>query len=403
MSFCGNSDNSVKLSTLITCPQGCKMQIHLEQIPSHLQNECPYRCIFCLFCKTPTLYINLQKHMEECKAVPRHFTRVEEPTVGEQIKSIKSCQSTGTCDCNQSKEYQKQVKLEKKYNIVEKELSVLQTQLCQKANAFPGTEESKVNYNADNNQPNFSTLEQLVKKIKKVSAFLKNLEDDVSTTKDTIYKKLNEQTTQMKKFTDYVFELLDNANKSMILTLQKQQTELMKHNTHLQHLECKNSHIGVHVWKVKKFSRLQQEVKHGHCQKITSLPFYTNEYGYKLCLEMNPNGDASGEYLSLALCIMRGGYDAILKWPVTYKATFILLDQLEGKQPFEATLHSVPEPKYVNRPTSDKNSALTFLQFFLIEDLHPHYLINDQLFVKAVVTFLNDSDVSCGSMPQVQN
>ena len=49
----------------------------------------------------------------------------------------------------------------------------------------------------------------------------------------------------------------------------------------------------------------------------TSPPIYTHPQGYKMCLEVDANGDGSGEgtHVSVFICIMKGKHDDQLQWP----------------------------------------------------------------------------------------
>ncbi|VDO85166.1 unnamed protein product [Heligmosomoides polygyrus] len=57
---------------------------------------------------------------------------------------------------------------------------------------------------------------------------------------------------------------------------------------------------------------------------IFSQPFETHRYGYKMTLIVAPFGDAAAarRYLSVYLTIMKGEYDAILRWPFSFPLTF---------------------------------------------------------------------------------
>ena len=62
-----------------------------------------------------------------------------------------------------------------------------------------------------------------------------------------------------------------------------------------------------------------------------SEPFFTHPGGYKMCLQVYPNGvrSAQGQYLSAFTCLMRGDMDHILKWPFCGKIVIHILNQVE--------------------------------------------------------------------------
>ena len=60
--------------------------------------------------------------------------------------------------------------------------------------------------------------------------------------------------------------------------------------------------------------------------------FYTHLNGYHMTLEVYAKGhEVKGTYVSVYVPILKGKYDAELKWPFIGKVTFTLLNQLEDK------------------------------------------------------------------------
>lgn len=62
---------------------------------------------------------------------------------------------------------------------------------------------------------------------------------------------------------------------------------------------------------------------------IYSEPFHTGPYGYKMRLELHPNGrnDGLNTHLSIFVRLMKSEYDGILPWPFDKKVTITLIDQ----------------------------------------------------------------------------
>jgi len=58
------------------------------------------------------------------------------------------------------------------------------------------------------------------------------------------------------------------------------------------------------------------------------LPFSFRN-GYKMCIRAYLNGDGSGytTHLSVFFVVMKGEYDALLKWPFDYKVSMILVGE----------------------------------------------------------------------------
>ena len=85
-----------------------------------------------------------------------------------------------------------------------------------------------------------------------------------------------------------------------------------------------------------------------------SSPFFTHPGGYRLCLEVYGDGCSSGEdtHLSVFLHLMKGGNDHQLKWPLSLKLHFFLLNQASDSDHLSHQLNFTNAPvKYTGRVT----------------------------------------------------
>ena len=94
----------------------------------------------------------------------------------------------------------------------------------------------------------------------------------------------------------------------------------------------------------------------------TSPEFYSHHYGYKMCLQVYPNGndEGRGTHVSVYVSILPGEFDDILPWPFCGYVTVHLVNQRRGKTHFhrtvelntEATLHirARPDPLRILEP-----------------------------------------------------
>ena len=59
------------------------------------------------------------------------------------------------------------------------------------------------------------------------------------------------------------------------------------------------------------------------------LPFYTHPHGYRMCLEVDPKGYATGKgtHVSVFTCLMKGPFDDHLKWPFRGEITIQIVNQ----------------------------------------------------------------------------
>ena len=85
-----------------------------------------------------------------------------------------------------------------------------------------------------------------------------------------------------------------------------------------------------------------------------SVPFYSTKNGYKLQLNVDANGIASGKdtHLSVGVHLMKGEYDETLNWPLNSEITIQLLNWREDKGHVETIIH------HYNAPIEDRTRVL---------------------------------------------
>ena len=90
-----------------------------------------------------------------------------------------------------------------------------------------------------------------------------------------------------------------------------------------------SSYDGQLLWKISDYARRRNDAVTGQQVSFYSPCFFTSRHGYKMCARLYLNGDGMGRgtHISVFFVVMRGQYDALLRWPFTQKVTFMLLDQ----------------------------------------------------------------------------
>lgn len=148
------------------------------------------------------------------------------------------------------------------------------------------------------------------------------------------------------------------------------------------------SYNGILVWRVDDFEKRRQDAISGTCTSIYSSPFYTNNFGYKMCLRLYLNGDGigKGKTISLFIVVMQGQYDAVLMWPFKQKVTLMMLDQVESKHIID-TFRPDSKSSSFQRPENKMNIASGCPLFFQIEKLNNpnNYVRNNTAFFKVIV------------------
>jgi hypothetical protein len=127
-------------------------------------------------------------------------------------------------------------------------------------------------------------------------------------------------------------------------------------------------------------------------KSVYSTPFYLFPHGYKMRLQLYLNGDsqARGTHMSLYVLLMRGDYDAYLKWPFHFKVRFTLLDQIQHNNQSRFFWSNTASICF-KQPSTTMNPAYGISQFFPLDKLEQNengFVRNDILLIKVEVDFL---------------
>jgi len=125
---------------------------------------------------------------------------------------------------------------------------------------------------------------------------------------------------------------------------------------------------------------------------IYSPPFYSSPTGYKACVRLYLCGDGNARrtHMSLFFVLMRGEYDAILKFPFNFKVIFCLFDQTnQGKHIIDAFRPDVKSNSF-QRPRNDMNIASGIPKFAPLKAFQQEnnpYIRDDTMFIKVIIDF----------------
>ena len=148
-----------------------------------------------------------------------------------------------------------------------------------------------------------------------------------------------------------------------------------------------SSYDGQLLWKITEFARKRNEAVSGQQVSFYSPHFFTSRYGYKMCARIYLNGDGMGRgtHISVFFVVMRGLYDAILRWPFRQKVTFMLLDQDNIEHVIDA-FRPDPSSSSFQRPRRETNIASGCPMFCSLTELNNHaYVKDDTMFLKIIV------------------
>lgn len=150
------------------------------------------------------------------------------------------------------------------------------------------------------------------------------------------------------------------------------------------------------IWRFTDFEFHRLNAANNGRLSVTSDPFYTSDFGYKMCLRLYPAGDGVGKgtHLSVFFAIMRGDYDDLLTWPFKQKVTLNILDQDSGTKNHCDTFKPDSRSACYQKPTEDCNIASgspKFIALSLVTAMDSIYCRNDTIYLKITVDTLGIS------------
>ena len=179
-------------------------------------------------------------------------------------------------------------------------------------------------------------------------------------------------------------KILENINKELSWKVQRLE------NT-LRDVEGRSCN-GNFFWRIKNYHCLRKEAEEGESTALHSPSFYSNFFGYKLCIRVNLNGvdSARGSYLSVFIHFMQGEFDDMLDWPFTGRIILSVVDQnvsCEVRNHVTETLIAKPRLAAFQRPTTTRNHKgfgyMEFLPLALMDN--SSFVHNDTLIIRAQV------------------
>ena len=148
-----------------------------------------------------------------------------------------------------------------------------------------------------------------------------------------------------------------------------------------------SSYDGQLLWRISDYARKRNDAVTGQQVSFYSPCFFTSRYGYKMCARIYLNGDGMGKgtHISIFFVVMRGKYDALLRWPFRQKVTFMLLDQDNVEHVIDA-FRPDPNSSSFQRPRRETNIASGCPMFCSLAELNNHaYVRDDAMFLKIIV------------------
>ncbi|KAJ7372383.1 hypothetical protein OS493_019833 [Desmophyllum pertusum] len=199
-------------------------------------------------------------------------------------------------------------------------------------------------------------------------------QDNIQTPQEQI-RQIQDQLNQMEILHVELHRSLDEQKMETKLLVEdslnstrKQQRKIEQKHTIIMHTLADleenvrqqefTSYDGQVLWKISDYARRRNDAVTGQQVSFYSPCFYTSRYGYKMCARLYLNGDGMGRgtHISMFFVVMRGQYDALLRWPFRQKVTFMLLDQ-DNVEHVSDAFRPDPSSSSFQRPRRETNIA----------------------------------------------
>ncbi|CAF3444999.1 unnamed protein product [Rotaria socialis] len=237
----------------------------------------------------------------------------------------------------------------------------------------------------------------------KISQQIANLSRTTQIINDKTIEITNGFTSLNERFSTIVQEV-SNAHSSILekipikRSIQPSQVQLQKDIENLQQICTASEYIstdGVLTWRIEHVSEKMADAQSERQTSILSPVFYSSHTGYKMRAKLFLFGDGNARrtHVSLFFVLMKGEYDAILKWPFQYKVTFCLLDQTGNNRHIIDSFYPDVKSTSFQRPVDEANIASGIPRFvslnLLLQD-DSMYVRDDTTYIKIIVT-LNET------------
>ena len=272
-----------------------------------------------------------------------------------------------------------EVKMDHAQKKFEEKLNGIQSQLEKKVgkvhNNFQNQLEQKVDDIQSHCETNIKKVEKLFKE--QVNDVQSKLKVHMDEAQKKFEEKLNGIQSQLEKRVSEVHNNLQNQLEKKVDDVQKKKDSL-------------NTEPYTFTWKIESFEYVLTQAKSGSKIEKESEPFYMN--GYKLKLQLYPNGNGKGQntHLSLYLTVIKGEHDAILAWPLQKKFTFTLIDQQEDPAERKNVIFEfTADPTHVEtfaRPITNENIGRGYQRFVSHEELRTRrFVVDDVILIQIQV------------------
>ncbi|KAG5834180.1 hypothetical protein ANANG_G00258710 [Anguilla anguilla] len=400
---------------IVPCPS-CKELIRFNEQERHSERECPERTLNCKYCKEPFHFKSIKAHDEICPKYPMICEGCAKKKIPREkyVDHIKICSKFRTpcrfhvvgCDMLVEKEkihdHERTCSYEHlnlllhyimglKVNLESLqpqglELAGLKVQDLHQSLRDLEVKLGQLNTQLHGEKTKVAELSRRCQDLELKTGTFENIVCVLNREVERSHTTLEANGRQHRLDLDKV-ETLSNKVRQLERTVGLKDLSIAEMEGRMREMSA-TTFDGVFVWRISDFTKKRQDAVAGRAPAMFSPAFYTNKYGYKMCLRIYLNGDGTGRgtHLSLFFVVMRGVSDALLKWPFNQKVTLMLLDQSNREHIIDAFRPDVTSSSF-QRPVSEMNIASGCPLFCPLAKLDSKnsYIRDDAIFIKAIV------------------
>ena len=313
---------------LLPCPNECTPSgsgLQRQDLDLHVKEECPLTVVQCELhhagCKVALPRKDMADHIKNDSIAHIYLLAAENHRLSKRLleKEEQICLLTQQNAELEEKTTKQSQDLREKVTSQSQELTRTNQELTQTKHELMQIITSQSLELTRTKQDLTRTKQELTRTKQKLTQKVASQSQELTRVKQELTQKATSQ--------DQKLELvkLKEAQRQAIDRLQTQQ----QHDLRELRTDVEMQHIVPVTIKMAGFDNLKKEGT-----DWCSRPFYTGMGGYKMCLEVDANGndDGAGTHISVFTYLMRGEFDSHLKWPFRGTVTIQLMNQLEDKE-----------------------------------------------------------------------
>ncbi len=145
---------------------------------------------------------------------------------------------------------------------------------------------------------------------------------------------------------------------------------------------------GTILWGINDIRRMRTSALASKVVRLSSPPFYTSKYGYKVrvCIYLNGNGAGENTHISLYFILMKSIYDSLIRYPFRQNVQLTIVNQVNAARSITNRFRPVADSACFQKPKTDQNEASGFPRFCSLKVLQDQeFTMGDVLHVSMKV------------------